>query len=164
MSLQLNQQAREKMIAEDIKWLLKQEPCLERGHILEILGDTVGTYYDKHGDEVNGKVINYLTLRDCNRVAKEGCLWIIDREWFMPVGTEAEVTEESFKTETLYEVHQGMTQDYIMDMRINHPEKLERLHGEGNWSSHLHNCLNTIGTKHILTTWRAGKYREVDTL
>lgn len=43
----MNLQAFEKLVAEDVEWLLKQPRTLERDHILHILQAAPQMYYDK---------------------------------------------------------------------------------------------------------------------
>lgn len=46
MSGKLTRSAYEKLITEDLKWLLEQERSLERDHIMDVLMDSPGRLYD----------------------------------------------------------------------------------------------------------------------
>lgn len=46
VSGKLTRKAYEKLIAEDLQWLLKQERSLERDHIMDVLMDSPGHLYD----------------------------------------------------------------------------------------------------------------------
>ncbi len=60
MSTKLTRAAYEKLITEDLKWLLKQERTLERDHIMDVLMDSPGQLYDFTTDEVNYDTFNGL--------------------------------------------------------------------------------------------------------
>jgi len=54
MSTTLNRKSYEKLIAEDICWLKAIPRTLERDHILAVLENSVGRYYDKNSGDKNG--------------------------------------------------------------------------------------------------------------
>ena len=47
MGLKVNREAYQKLIDEDIEWLLKQPRSLERGHIVNVLKNCVEWVYGK---------------------------------------------------------------------------------------------------------------------
>lgn len=50
MSIRLNRESYQKLVDEDIEWLLKQPRSLERDHIESIVKNSVDIYYGKSED------------------------------------------------------------------------------------------------------------------
>ena len=46
MSCKLNRAAYQKLVDEDVEWLLAQPRALERDHVIDIVKESVGYYYD----------------------------------------------------------------------------------------------------------------------
>jgi len=84
---------------------------------------------------------NGLTLADCDRLAGEGCL----------------VFANAFKAGCYHECHNGLLRDEILDLRRNHPERLEYNGRHEGWVQIWTTVLLTESM--ILRDWRADRYR-----
>ena len=51
MGMKVNREAYQKLIDEDIEWILKQPRTLERDHIVSVLKNSVERLYGKKMDE-----------------------------------------------------------------------------------------------------------------
>jgi len=99
-----------------------------------------------------------LAFADCERLAGQGCLCVVDTDQKGPINkgfidTNAKLSKARFNCGMYHEIHSGMTREEILFLRRVRPERL--VHSE-RMKCTIEN--QPFTDELIIKDWRAGKY------